>query len=51
MALFKKLLWVVFFFLATFCWVVLFEHGFDGFVDGLSVEFDKLVFLFTGSET
>lgn len=52
MALLKKLLWILFFFVATFCWVVLFEHGAGDFLPGAQMEFEKLLTLFgMGGET
>lgn len=51
MRLLSKFLWIIAFLLATFCWMVLFEHGFSvkGFTTGLSQEWGELVSLVTGS--
>ncbi len=46
MRYFKSGLWIVSFFIATFFWVVVFEHGFDGFGDGIKLEFQSLRSLF-----
>lgn len=52
MGLITKLFWVILFLAATFLWVVLFEHGTSGFVDGISVEFENVKNLIpTGEET
>jgi hypothetical protein len=51
MRLLSKVLWIIAFLLATFCWMVLFEHGFSvkGFTTGLKQEWGELVSLVTGS--
>lgn len=50
MRLFSKLLWLLAFLAATFCWMVLFEHGFSvkTFGQGLREEWRALVELVTG---
>ena len=50
MRLFSKLLWLFAFLAATFCWMVLFEHGFSAkaFGQGLRQEWRALVELVTG---
>ena len=50
MRLFSKLLWLLAFLAATFCWMVLFEHGFSvkAFGQGLTEEWRALVELVTG---
>ena len=48
----KLLLWLIAFGAATFCWFVLFEHGFgvESFVSGSKEEFQALLsFLGMGS--
>lgn len=42
MGLISKLFWIGMFLVATFLWLVLFEHGPSGFVDGIPVEWEKL---------
>ena len=46
MRYFKSGLWIVFFAIATFFWVVVFEHGFTGFGHGIKLEFASLRSLF-----
>lgn len=50
MRLLSKVLWIIAFVLATFCWMVLFEHGFSlkGFTTGVRQEWGDLVSLVTG---
>lgn len=51
MRLLSKLLWIAAFVAATFCWMVLFEHGFSaqGFSKGVKEELGALVSLFDRS--
>ncbi len=53
MRLFSKILWLLAFLAATFCWMVLFEHGFSmkGFSQGVRVEWQSLTALVTGKNT
>ena len=57
MRLLSKFLWVLAFLAATFCWMVLFEHGFSmkGFSHGVKEEWQSLTELVTpkteGQET
>lgn len=50
MRLISRVLWIIAFVAATFCWMVLFEHGFskEGFVKGMKQELGELVSLVTG---
>lgn len=50
MRLFSKILWFFAFLAATFCWMVLFEHGFSAksFGQGVREEWRALVELVTG---
>jgi hypothetical protein len=43
--LLRKLFWLLLFVSATFCWYVLFEHGFsaEAFIDGAREEWASLV--------
>ena len=52
MRLLSKTLWIVAFVAASFCWMVLFEHGFSvqGFTKGVKEEMDALVSLVNRSE-
>jgi hypothetical protein len=52
MRLISKALWILAFLLATFCWMVLFEHGFTskGFTEGMKEEWSTLVSLVTGGK-
>ena len=34
----RWLAWLILFFAATFCWIVLIEHGPDDFVEGCKIE-------------
>ena len=47
----SKVLWLLAFLAATFCWMVLFEHGFSvkGFTEGVRVEFRELLARVTGA--
>ncbi len=47
MRLLSKALWIIAFVAATFCWMVLFEHGFSvaGFTQGVKEELGALVSL------
>ena len=49
MRLLSKLLWIIAFLLATFCWMVLFQHGFSvkGFTAGVRQEWGEIVSLVT----
>ena len=42
MALIRSIFWVALFIVATFCFVVLFEYGPEGFVEGVPVELEKI---------
>jgi hypothetical protein len=35
-------LWLLFFAVATFCWVVLIEHGPENFAEGAAIELENL---------
>jgi hypothetical protein len=35
-------LWVTFFAIATFCWVVVIEHGPEDFIEGTKIEIENL---------
>lgn len=50
MRLLSKILWLLAFLAATFCWMVLFEHGFSmkGFSQGVREEWQALSKLVTG---
>ena len=52
MRLLSKALWIIAFVAATFCWMVLFEHGFSvqGFTKGVKEELGSLVSLVGGGE-
>ena len=52
MRLISKILWLLAFLAATFCWMVLFEHGFTmkGFSQGVRQEWQALQTLVQGSE-
>jgi hypothetical protein len=39
---FRILLWLTFFVIATFCWVVLIEHGPENFIEGIKIEIENL---------
>ena len=39
---FRLLLWFGFFTIATFCWVVIIEHGPENFIDGAKIELENL---------
>jgi hypothetical protein len=51
MRLLSKILWFLAFVAATFCWMVLFEHGFTmkGFNQGVREEWDSLRTLVSGN--
>jgi hypothetical protein len=51
MRLLPKVFWIAAFLAATFCWMVLFQHGFTwkGFTSGAREEFSALVSLVNGS--
>jgi hypothetical protein len=42
----RKLAWVLTFILATFCWVVVIEHGPDNFIIGSKIEAENFKSLF-----
>ncbi len=50
MQLLSKILWLLAFLAATFCWMVLFEHGFSmqGFSKGVREEWHSLVTMVAG---
>lgn len=52
MRLLSKVLWFFAFLVATFCWMVLFEHGFSmkSFTEGVRVEWQELARKVTGSK-
>jgi hypothetical protein len=52
MRLLSKVLWFLAFLAATFCWMVLFEHGFTlkGFSHGVKEEWQTLMTLVSGGE-
>lgn len=47
----SKILWIIAFVAATFCWMVLFEHGFtaEGFTKGVKEEIGELISLAGGN--
>jgi hypothetical protein len=45
-ALTRLLAWFVLFIVATFCWIVLIEHGPDDFVEGCRIEATNFKTLF-----
>ena len=53
MRLLSKILWLLAFLAATFCWMVLFEHGFTmkGFSQGVRQEWQSLQTLVKGPES
>ena len=42
MRYFRLLLWFGFFAIATFCWVVIIEHGPENFIEGAKIELENL---------
>ncbi len=42
MRLVGNIFWVVITLVFTFLWIVLFEHGFSGFQEGISTELENL---------
>lgn len=52
MRLFSKILWLLAFLAATFCWMVLFEHGFsmEGFSKGVREEWQTLTNLVSSTD-
>jgi hypothetical protein len=42
----RKLAWLLTFILATFCWVVVIEHGPDNFIVGSKIELENFKSLF-----
>jgi hypothetical protein len=45
MRLFRFFLWAVFFAVASFCWVVVIEHGPENFFEGTRIEVENLQWL------
>jgi hypothetical protein len=45
---FRLLLWFGFFTIATFCWVVIIEHGPENFIEGAKIEIENLGWLPSG---
>jgi hypothetical protein len=41
----RLLLWFTFFAIATFCWVVVIEHGPENFIEGSKIEIENLGWL------
>jgi hypothetical protein len=39
---FRTVLWLIVFAIATFCWVVVIEHGPENFVAGSKIEIENL---------
>jgi hypothetical protein len=39
---FRIFLWLTIFVIATFCWVVLIEHGPENFFEGIKIEIENL---------
>jgi hypothetical protein len=35
-------LWLAFFLTATFCWIVVIEHGLENFLEGTQIEVENL---------
>jgi hypothetical protein len=52
MRVLSKVLWIFAFVAATFCWMVLFEHGFSaaGFTKGIKEEIGELVGMANGEK-
>ena len=46
MALIRVLVWTLLFVASTFCWIVVFEHGFSEFSQGFAEELQNLKSLF-----
>lgn len=42
MRIIRSIFWFAVFLAATFCWVVLFEHGISGFKEGIPLEWEKV---------
>ena len=42
MRYFRLLLWLSLFTIATFCWVVIIEHGPENFIEGAKIEIENL---------
>jgi hypothetical protein len=40
---FRLLVWLVFFVVATFCWIVVIEHGPENFAEGARIEIENIV--------
>ena len=53
MRIFSRVLWIVAFVVATYCWMVAFEHGFNwkGFSSGFTVEWKNVGALLMGKPT
>lgn len=53
MRIFSQFLWIAAFLLATYCWMVIFEHGlaWNGFSEGFRTEWQNLASLFMGKPT
>lgn len=53
MRLLSKILWFLAFLVATFCWMVLFEHGFsvENFTRGVREELKEMTAKVTGGES
>jgi hypothetical protein len=53
MHVFSKFLWIAAFVLATYCWMVIFEHGlgWKGFSEGFRAEWKNVGGLFVGKTT
>jgi hypothetical protein len=45
---FRWVLWLTLFAIATFCWVVLIEHGPENFVEGAKIEIENLGWFTSG---
>jgi hypothetical protein len=43
MRFFRLLVWLVFFVVATFCWIVVIEHGPENFAEGARIEIENIV--------
>jgi len=39
---FRLLLWFGFFVIATFCWIIIIEHGPENFIEGAKIEIENL---------
>ena len=45
---FRLLLWLAFFAIATFCWIVIIEHGPENIIEGTKIEIENLGWLPAG---